>query len=183
MKRSTATRRDTPVALLTEVSLPTRPDAVPDDIIGRFLAGVVDALGEIAPFSVLDITDANEPRISLYTSTGRKYGVCVTNSGGPVEVWTYAEVPAGKAARWAELREREEMLTQSLGTTRLAWHADAVAGWIGQPAAVAADLTELDDELALSTATALERMFFGIERICGVLDERDSLRDEQDARV
>lgn len=176
MTRRTRPCTDPALAVLTEIHRPeTRTQPV--GAVGRFLERTLGELGEIAPFSVLDVTDDGDPRIVLYTTTGRTYGVTLPGPSGPFELWTFVEVPTGGfSGRYDDLREREEVLAQALHTTRLAWHVNGGTGWIGQPVAVAADESELDDDLARAAADCLQRLFVTVERVCAVIDERERAR-------
>lgn len=169
----------TAFAVLTE-----QPDPIPDgfaaDAAGSFLETVLDSLGDLGRFSVLEITDGGEPRLALHTSERRTYGLTLPGPSGPFEIWASVEMPLDdKVGRYQQLREREEVLAQALHTSRLAWHQSAASGWIGLPVALAGEASELDGELAVSAAEQVRMMVYTIERICRALDERAEARNRR----
>lgn len=171
----------TAFAVLTE-----QPDPVPEAYLlhegrpARFLGDVLAALGELGRFSVLEITDHGEPRLTLHTSQSRRYGLTLPASGGPFELWATVELPAGDGnRRYEQLREREEVLAQALHAPRLAWHLNGTSGWIGLPVALACDAGELDADLARHAAEQVRMLVFTVERICRALDERAEARQRR----
>jgi len=141
---------------------------------------VLEALGDLERFSLLEITDGGEPRLAVHTSEGRSYGLTLPGPDGPFEIWASVEMPLDDTAgRYQQLREREEVLAQALHTSRLAWHQGSANGWIGLPVALAGDTSELDTELAHAAAEQLRMLVYTIERICRALDERAEARSRR----
>lgn len=171
----------TAFAVLTE-----QPEPVPADYLrdesrpARFLGDVLAALGELGNFSVLEITDHGEPRLTLHSSQSRRYALTLPAAGGPFELWATVELPAGEShRRYEQLREREEVLAQALHAPRLAWHLNGETGWIGLPVALACDADELDGDLARHAAEQIRMLVFTVERICRALDERAEARQRR----
>lgn len=168
----------TAFAVLTEQSAP-----VPAAFSGHatrptgFLSDVLDALGDLGNFGVLEISDHGEPRLTLNTSQSRRYSLTLPASDGPFELWATVEMPGDDAGhRYGQLREREEVLAQALHAPRLAWHLNGDCGWIGLPVALAGDAAELDVDLARHAAEQVRMLVFTVERICRALDERAEAR-------
>lgn len=168
----------TAFAVLTEANAP-----IPDDFKcdeggpATFLGSVLEALGELGTFGVLEITDHGEPRLTLHTSQDRRYALTLPASDGPFELWATVEMSSDDGnRRYEQLREREEVLAQALHAPRLAWHLNGDVGWIGLPVALAFDAGELDTDLAQQAAEQIRMLVFTVERICRALDERAEAR-------
>lgn len=171
----------TAFAVLTEQAEPVPPEFLRHEARpATFLGDVLVALGELGNFSVLEITDHDEPRLTLHTSQSRRYALTLPASDGPFELWATVELPAGEGdRRYEQLREREEVLAQALHAPRLAWHLNGDVGWIGLPVALACDADELDEDLARHAAEAVRMLVFTVERICRALDERAEARQRR----
>lgn len=152
--------------------LPSRP---PD--LGTFMAEVRRHLDDLGSVAAVETTTHGEPRVSLGTSRSRRYALVLPASDGPFELWATVDMCDDDGRhRYAQLREREEVLAQALHAPRLAWHSNGEVGWIGLPVALARDVGELDADLARVAAEHLHLLVFTVERICRALDDRADAR-------
>lgn len=173
---------DTSLAVASAEASPDEDFVYEAGPAAEFLASVLEHLGDLRAFAVLDIT-GQDPRITVSSASGRIYGITLPGEYGPYEIWASVEIPIDDPTeRWFQLREREEVLAQALHTTRLAWHRDDRVGWIGLPVELAFEPDELDSELAGMCARHLRQMLTTVERISKALDERASAREARQLR-